>query len=269
MTAASARAVLVGGHECGGHAGIVEPGRRLQQAVECGLAGEPVVVVVPMTFGRDPAMMADAAKTLQGLAQRHPGRVALAAPFGTPDHLVALLRGAARRAGDLGDRGGPAGLIVAARASNPFDDAELHRLAHLVRAHGAGIEVEVALLRDDVDVLTAHDRLRRLGVARSVVVPAGFGPGPALPGDDALCAGLTADGPLLSETAIARVVAARVDTARHVLVDHRDDGIAAGLVADHEHGYAHTHTHTHEDAGAPAEQEGHGHAQAALRARRW
>lgn len=234
--------VLVGGHEGGA---AVAPGRQLQHAVEVALAAGGPAVVVPMTFGRDPAMVADAAKTLQWSAQRHPGRIALAAPFGTPDHLVALLRGAARQVGD-------AGLIVTAQASNPFDDAELHRLAHLVRAHGSGIEVEVALLRDDVDVLTARERQRRLGVARSVVVPAGFGPGPAVTG-----VGLSAHGPLLGDAAIARVVAARVDEAHHLLADHHDDGIAAALGADRGHGYAHSHPHAHdhhhpEDAWQPA-----------------
>jgi len=224
--------ILVGGHEGGGG---VAPGRRLHLAVEAALHEHAVAVAVPMTFGRNPAMVADAARTLQPLSTSRPGRIALAAPFGTADHLVALLRGAARDAGD-------AGLIVAARASNPFDDAELHRIAHLVRAHGSGIEVEVALLRDDGDVLIAHERLRRLGVARSVVVPAGFGPGPTVP----CTAGLSAHGPLLGAAAIARVVAARVDEACHLLADHHDDGLAAGVAADHHHGYAHSHSHSHD-----------------------
>ena len=85
--------VLVGGHEGGD---VVAPGRRLHVAVEATLDEHAVAVVVPMTFGRDPAMVADAARTLQPLSMRQPGRIALAAPFGTADHLVALLRGAAR-----------------------------------------------------------------------------------------------------------------------------------------------------------------------------
>lgn len=245
-------AVLVGGHERGRRSDVVAPGRQLQQAVIDALIEQPVVVVVPMTFGRDPAMVADTAKTLRWLAPSHPGRVALAAPFGTADHLVALLRGAARRAREADP---DAGLIVAAPASNPFDDAELHRLAHLVRVHGAGIPVEVALLDDDADVVVAHDRLRRLGVPSSVVVPAGFGCGP-VPVD---VAGLSAHGPLLGEAAIARIIGSRADEARHVLLDHGDDGIAAGLDADHDHGYAHTHHDHHHD------EEHHGDQEAALR----
>ena len=239
--------ILVGGHEGGAP---LAPGRRLQHAVEAALAGGGCAVVVPMTFGRDPVMIADTAKTLQWLAPRHPGRVALAAPFGTADHLVALLRGAARRVGE------DTGLIIAAPSSNPFDDAELHRLAHLVRVHGAGIEVEVALLRADAatDVHVAHDRLRRLGVARSLVVPAGFGAGPV-----ATVAAMSAHGALLSDAAIDRIVAERARTAEHLLADHGVDGIRAGLGADHEHGYAHTHDHlqTHDHDHDP--HDGHGH----------
>ncbi len=222
--------ILVGGHEGGD---VVAPGRRLQLAVEATLDQHGVAIVVPMTFGRDPAMVADAARTLRPLSTSRPGRIALAAPFGTADHLVALLRGAARAAGD-------AGLIVAARASNPFDDADLQRIAHLVRVHGAGLEVMATAVARDDDIASTLARLRLLGFPRSVAVPAGFARGLSLDLASPAFAGLSQHGALLGDAAVARVVTARVHDALHELA-HGRDGIDDGLHADHGHGYAHSH----------------------------
>ena len=105
-------------------------GARLHEAVSSALDDDERVVVVPMTFGRDPTMVADTAKTLRWLAAKHRGRLVLAAPFGTADHLVAHLRAAPRAVTDH-DPG--AAIVVVARTANPFDDAELRRVAHLVR----------------------------------------------------------------------------------------------------------------------------------------
>jgi sirohydrochlorin cobaltochelatase len=238
------RIVLVGGHESDDGADLVRfermlptsaavrPGRALRDVVSSA-AGE-TVHVVPMTFGRDPAMVADTARSLRWLARTHGAPITLTAPFGRPDHLVARLRAAA-------GRDPAAALVVAAGASNPFDDAELHRIGHLVRVYGAGSEVAVAT-GSVADVL---DRLRRLGFARTVVVPAGFGQRV-----DADGPGLSQHGPLLSDGAVARIVAERVDAARHDL-RHGHDGIAAGLAADHDHGYAHSHSHSHTHGGHP------------------
>ncbi|HEV7763299.1 MAG TPA: hypothetical protein VGO78_30020, partial [Acidimicrobiales bacterium] len=134
---ATVQVVLVGGHESDGSAALARfarrlpravalpPGRRLHDAVTAALVAGDTVVVVPMTFGRDPTMVADTAKTLRWIASRHDGSVALAAPFGVADHLTARLRAAA---GAVRARDPRAALVVAARSSNPFDDAELHRI---------------------------------------------------------------------------------------------------------------------------------------------
>lgn len=253
------RVVLVGGHESDGGADLVRyeeqvpravavrPGCRLHDVAMAALDAGETVVAVPMTFGRDPTMVADTARTLRWVTERWGGAVALAAPFGVADHLTARLRAAA---GAVHARDAGAAVVVAARAGDPFDDAELHRIGHLVRVHGAGAEVAVATLDRDAAVAGALDRLRRLGCERSVVVPAGFATGLDVDPSDPAYTGMTHAGPLLGDGAVARIVTERVEAALHDL-DHGCDGIAAGLGADHDHGYAHSH--------APADGDGHTH----------
>jgi hypothetical protein len=93
--------VLVGGHESNDGADLLRiseqvdgaisasPGRAFHNSVSAALEAGETVVVVPMTFGRNPTMVADTAKTLKWLADKHPGRIALSAPFGQLDHLTA------------------------------------------------------------------------------------------------------------------------------------------------------------------------------------
>jgi len=179
-------------------------------------------------------MVAETAKTLRWLTSEDGrGRVALCSTLGTPAHLVAWLRHAAT----LTARRSPhTTLILAAHAANPFDDAELYRLAHLVRVHGAVGAVEVACVQDARDVDAAVERARVLGADDVVVVPAGFERG--LPAE--VRARVSFFGPLVSDQALVRVVRDRVADVVHEL-RHGDDGIDAGLLADHGHGYAHSH----------------------------
>ena len=258
MSAGDAAAVvLVGGHESDHGVDLVRfeqalgatavgSGRALADAVGPALDGGGPVVVVPMTFGRDPSMVAEAARTLRWLAPRRPGHLALAAPFGITDHLVAHLRAATRRALE---RDPGTAVVLVARASNPFDDAELRRVAHLVAVHGAGAEVAVATVEHDADVAEAVRRLRLLGAERTTLVPAGFAD--ALDVDVTAWSATTFSGPLVGDAAVARIVAERVATARHDL-GHGRDGIDAGLLADHDHGYAHTHADHHHAHAVPA-----------------
>lgn len=263
-SARPARLFLVGGHESADGVdlarleGVVEgaraahPGRRFHNGVSEALAAGELVVVVPMTFGRNPTMVADTAKTLRWLGAKHPGRLALAAPFGTIDHLTAWLRTAANaaRADDP-----YAGLVVVATRSNPFDEAELHRVAYLVAAHGAAGEMFPAIVDEGGSVAPVVERLRRLGVERTVVIPAGFA---ARPSEDlGEIAGARFGGPLMSDAAIARVIRTRVAEALAALADGHD-GIAEGLDADHGHGYAHSHAFD-EAAGGHSHSHGHAH----------
>ncbi|KAA9129957.1 cobalamin biosynthesis protein CbiX [Microbacterium caowuchunii] len=278
MTPGSVRTVLVGGHESADgedltrFAGLLDApaqvsaaGRTLDRAVSDALAAGETVVVVPMTFGRNPTMVADAAKTLRWLAAKNPGRLALTAPFGQPDHLTAWLRTAANRAraSDSGDA-----LLIVAPRSNPFDEAELHRLAYLVAANGALPEVHVAIADDAEEVDRAADRVRRVAPGRVVAVPAGFAA--HLPGAD-----VEQVAPLMSDAAVIRVIRSRVREALAALAAG-DDGIDTGLAADHGHGYAHSHTfeatagHHHPHGGAAPHMHAdgtvhaHGHGEARL-----
>ncbi|MBC9734752.1 hypothetical protein [Nocardioides marmotae] len=264
---------LVGGHEGAGPATLrpllgalrgaldlrgataTEPGWPLHRVVRAALAdGEGPVAVVPMTWGRDPVLVADTAKTLRWLsAGPAAGRLALCDPFGKPDHLVTVVRAAAR---EWAGRRPRAAMLLAAEAANPFDDAELHRLAHLVHTHGAGQEVGVGLLEQDGDLARAVDRMRRLGHDEVVVVPAGFAD--ACPEAEDLD-GVTFHGPLLSGRAAARTTVERIVGGIHRL-GHGEDGIEPALQADHGHGYAHSHAgdlaHQHGPGQAPGQAHG-------------
>ncbi|MFH8385174.1 sirohydrochlorin chelatase [Kitasatospora sp. NPDC018058] len=243
-----ATVVLAGGHESDGGrdlAALVErrpaangptvraaaaPGRQLVEAVRSALAAaDGPVCVVPMTLGRDPALVADTARALRWLtAGEGRGRLTLTAPFGAAEHLIGWLRAAA-------GAGGEGAVLVTAPAAGPFEDAELFRIARLVRQYGRHRWVEVALAGGDPDPAAGAERCRLLGAREVTAVPASFGPAlrTALPG-------VRDGGPLLRPSAIAGVVAARTAAAVHLL-GHGEDGIAAGLDAEHGHGYAHSH----------------------------
>ena len=242
--------VLVGGHESDHGAdlaslamafpevAVTSPGRPLRDAVTASLDAATRVAVLPMTWGRDPSLIADTAATLRWLAARSAaGWISLCPPFGTPDHLVSWLR---RAAVDVSREFRYGGLLLCAPAANPYDDAELYRIAHLVRTYGAGIEVEVACLTEPGDLRHAVRRAWRLGARRVVVAPAGFAR-TAPPG--IIQAGASFFGPLMAERAFHDLIRRRVAEGLARL-EQGDDGIAAGLLAGHAH---HTHTHGHDD----------------------
>lgn len=268
--------VLVGGHESNNGADlsfvkdhipdthITAAGRplhntltQLQRSGKGAGAHAAPIVVLPLTFGRNPTLVADTAKTLHWLGAQAADRdggvpLALADPFGTRDHLTAWLRAAAT---EVHRRSPQAALLITADAANPFDDAELYRIAHLVRTHGAGIPVETATVEDTGGLLEAVQRLRLLGSTETVVVPAGFQREPYVHGQEVpfgedSFADTRFYGPLLSEQAVLRVIRERVRDALHAL-GHGRTGIDAGLQADHGHGYAHSH--------AFEESNGHSH----------
>lgn len=277
------RVVLVGGHESSQAAGLgrfrdaaadwvtTPAGRSLASTVESALAVGQSVTVVPMTFGRDPVLIAETAKTLRWIRDRQGGQTRLAAPFGSTDHLIAHLRAAVIRL----QRVSPgAALVIAAGASDNFNDAELHRVAHLVRAESSAPEVTVALLRVGRDTLPdAADRLRRLGYEHSGVVPAGFHDSMHLPQTDGHS--MIWCGPLMRDNAVARIIAERVAGAHHAWA-HGHDGIDPALDADHDHGYAHSHNdvadhdhghghgHGHSHRPSSAGKERHGFSQTAV-----
>lgn len=249
-----AAVILVGGHESDGGRTLPAPeelrvpggpggwvpqrsaaGRDLERTLAGALQARtsgPPVVVVPMTLGRDPRLVSDTARTVRWAARgADAGALALAPPFGTADHLIGHLRTAGRRLGDDG-----ASILITAAAADPFDDAELYRVAALVWTHSPHTIVEVGLRRPGSGLEVGLERCRRLGATRIAVVPAEFGTPEGV------------DGPLLSAPAITSILTARVTTALHRLADHGDDGVAAAHDADHHHGFAHSHG-----------DDGHGH----------
>ena len=244
--------VLCGGHESGGgglrwlHGGEVEgatmtvaaPGRELETALDDALR-DGAATVLPMTLGRDPRLISDTARTVRWATREGIGSVALARPFGTADHLVGWLRSACRRLPVPG-----VAALIAAQASNPFDDAELHRIAALVRTHSGSLMVEVGLRSSSGGVEEAIERCRLLGADEVAIVPA------------ELRQRADATAPLLSRAMVLRIVAARTAAAAHLLESHGDDGVVASLASDHEHGFAHSH-----DDGSVHSHHPHGHGE--------
>ncbi|WP_333770984.1 sirohydrochlorin chelatase [Streptomyces sp. IBSBF 2435] len=263
------RVIAVCGHEAGFGAAlrdtadpalsVVTAGRELFRCViELRLLGEEVCVV-PISLGRDPELVADTARTLRSLAAGERRGTVLAPPFGTSQHLTSWLRAAAS--------GIPAdsALLLTAPAGDPFDDAELYRVASLVRRYGNHALIEVAFTGGDPDPAEGVRRCRRLGAAAVTVLPASFVPPPAVPDD----ARTRVHGPLLSPAALARVIAERVADARGRWSEHGDDGVAAGLGAADGHGHHHTHPpgegHGHRHGHGPPHPHPHPHAHAAGR----
>ena len=239
-----AAAVIVGGHEDGGRAAadaLVEYGPVLRAESGCQQLEEAVhqaldsfglpVCVVPMTLGRDPRLVADTARTLASLTRgAAAGRVMLAEPFGNATLLTGWLRvavsGAARQHG-----GTDLAALVTANAGNRFDDAELFRIARLVQVQEGAPLVEVAFRGGEPDVAAGVERCERLGARQVAVISADF-----RPATDTPLPGVVDCGLLLAPSTVAGMIATRVAGAMFKL-SHGDDGIAAGLDADHIHGH--------------------------------
>jgi len=249
--------VAVGGHESargtalpalvGPDVASVSCGRQLLRVTRELLRSRAgSVCVVPMTVGRDAALIADTARTLLALPAKDRARVVLSEPFGTAQHLVGWLRAAAERVPH------DAALLVAAPAGDAYDDAELFRITRLVWQYGPHRVVEAALIGGDPDPVAGVERCRALGAPRVVALSASFVP-PQLPDTTAL----------LSAPAVAGVLAARVSDAIR-RAERGDDGLAAGLTAADHHGTAHSHAHgdPHAHTHGPSHEHGaaHGHS---------
>ncbi|MFJ6233658.1 cobalamin biosynthesis protein CbiX [Streptomyces griseus] len=267
--AESVAVIAVCGHEAahgralvpvvGGGVSVVSNGRELFRSItEHGRRGEETVVV-PMTLGRDPALVADTARTLRAVPAAERGTTVLAEPFGTAQHLVGWLRAAAGRVSE------DSAVLVTAPSGDPFDDAELYRVAALVRRYGRHPLVEVAFSDGDPDLTEGIRRCRLLGARRVTLLPAAFAL-PEVPGPDgAQRPPVDRAGPLVSAPALRRVLAERVNDARRRLREHGDDGIGAGLTAADNHGHSHTHPpgqghdHAHAHTHGPGDAHTHAH----------
>ncbi|MER5475997.1 cobalamin biosynthesis protein CbiX [Streptomyces sp. NPDC002734] len=254
--------VAVGGHESdrgralppllGDRVPVVTGGRELYRCVAALRERGDRVCVVPMTLGRDPGLVADAARTLRALSEDERAGLVLAEPFGTGDHLVGWLRAAATKVPP------EEALLVTAPSGDPFADADLFRTARLVRQYGRHRTVEVAFPGGDPDPAEGVRRCLALGAEHVTLLPAAWVE-PPVP-DPAHCA---AGGPLLTASAVAGVLDARVRQAWERRERLADDGLARGLAADHGHGYAHSHggddDHGHEHDHGHGHEHDHGH----------
>ncbi|MGW3369857.1 hypothetical protein ACWDOR_43800, partial [Streptosporangium canum] len=117
-----------------------------------------------------------------------------------------------------------------APAASAEDDAELFRVAHLVRRHSGLRWVEVAFTDGDPDIAEGVARCRLLGARHVTAVPASFAE-PSLP------EGVSWAGPLLSAASLEELVGRRVATARERWDRDADDGLAAA----HHHHHDHSH----------------------------
>lgn len=242
--AARAAVVIVGGHEGGAGVAVdplVDQGpllratsarQRLDETVHQALDSTDLpVCVVPMTLGRDPHLIADSARTLLGLTgSAAAGRVTLAEAFGNEALLTGWLRVAVAAVAG-GDGGKDLAVLLTANAANRFDDAELFRIAHLVRVQDGVPWVEVAFRGGDPDVAAGVRRCEQLGARKVAVVPADFGPA-----TDTLMPNVIDGGPLLAPAMISGMLQTRIAGAL-LRLSQGDDGIAAGLDADHGHGH--------------------------------
>ncbi|GGS77291.1 sirohydrochlorin chelatase [Streptomyces griseoviridis] len=255
--------VVVGGHESdggralrpllGSRATAVAGGRDLYRRVAALRERGAPVCVVPMTLGRDPALTADAARTLRALPATARAHVVLAEPFGTAEHLVGWLRAAAGKV--------PAdqALLITAPVGDPFTDADLFRTARLVRQYGRHRTVEVALTGGDPDPAEGVRRCRALGAPHVTLLPAAWVT-PPVPDPEHCSPG----GPLLTASGVAGVLDARVRQAWQRRERQGDDGLVRGLAADRAHGHAHSHGpgEGHDHGHGPAEGHAHGHGPA-------
>lgn len=260
--------IAVCGHEAAyGRAldGLVDPGvsvvpsgRELFRSISAHLRRGEETVVVPMTLGRDPELVADTARTLRAVPAGERGATVLAAPFGTAQHLVGWLRAAAGRVPEA------SALLVTAPSGDPFEDAELYRIAALVRRYGRHALVEVAFTGGDPDPAEGVRRCGLLGAERVTLLPAGFAPPEAPEVTGAARLPVDRAGPLVPASALRRVLAERVADARRRRREHGDDGIATGLTAAENHGHSHTHPpgeghdHDHHHGHGPGHHHDHG-----------
>ncbi|MFC8719205.1 cobalamin biosynthesis protein CbiX [Kitasatospora sp. NPDC057198] len=233
-------------HLAGPDTTVVTGGRELYRA----LAARPArqdTAVVPMTLGRDRELVADAARAVRALppeahregapAGATAGALVVADPFGGPEHLTGWLRAAAATVPAA------AALLLTAPGGDPYQDAELYRVAHLVRRHGRHRLVECALVGGDPEPAEGVRRCVLLGARQVAVLPASFLPA-ALPDAPAGAAVLDA-GPLLGPAALAAVLSARAAAALRRLRESGEDGLAAALGAAEGHGPAHSHGPAH------------------------
>ena len=228
-------------------------------AADAVAAGDPALshVVVPLTTGRHPRTIADAARALKWARDEAAARVCLSAQPGDATRTVSALRANIGR--HVPD---DAWALVASTPLDSFADAELFRLARLAATHKA-TPVEVAFDDRGGGFPTIEEGLRRcrlLGADAVRVLRADLTLEPT--GDHVA---------LWSPPMLSTLLTLAADSALTALRSGHD-GIDAALDADHGHGYAHSHgdeehghphghahLHSHSHSHSHGHEHGHGH----------
>ncbi|MGO2651697.1 MAG: hypothetical protein ACTH92_13085 [Corynebacterium variabile] len=227
---------------------VVTGPRALAPYLEQARQQEQPLVVIPAGTDRDLTSVTQAAQALQW-AQRSGTRVVLGPSLVDATRAIAEMR---RHLRAVSGQGADAVLFIA-KTVDPFADAELLRRVRLARQFSEDLEVEVAFEGSWPSPETARERLRLLGAQDIAEIRADL-----VTGEDA---GTVA--PLFRASALATAVERASHTALHLAADHHDDGIAAGLLADHATGFAHSHGdedgHSHPHPHSHGHSHGHSH----------
>ncbi|MCX2162647.1 hypothetical protein [Corynebacterium auriscanis] len=183
------------------------------------------------------------------MKRHNPSRtLLLAEPISGDTYAIAQMRHHIRKLSEDADA-----LIFVSATVDPFADAELFRRVRLAQQYSEKIEVGVAF--DEVapvsnpawpTVKAVQQRLERLNCVSIRRVRADLYHDPK--GQDI---------DLFKPTALRAAVTTAVEKARH-RAEHGDDGISAGLMADHGAGFAHSHG----SGDGEGHSHGHGHNQA-------
>ncbi|HIW91826.1 MAG TPA: hypothetical protein H9870_09230 [Candidatus Corynebacterium avicola] len=222
---------------------VVTGPRDLAHFTEQARSQDAALVVIPAGTNRDLTSITQAAQALQW-AQRQGTTVVLGPSLIDATRAIAELRRHLRAAAKDHDA-----VLFHAATVDPFADAELLRRVRLAQQFSENLLVEVAFEGSWPSVETARERLRLLGATSVADVRA----------DLALIEGST---PLFRRSALATAADRASHTALHLAEDHGDDGIAAGLLADHETGFAHSHGdegHSHSHSHSHSHGNSHHH----------
>lgn len=225
-----------------GYSVVVRP-RELSLQVEKATKDHRSLIVVPAGTGRDLTSVTQAAQALQW-AQRFDHKVALAPSLIDATRTIAELRRHLRAAVKSHDS-----VLFVAQTVDPFADAELVRRIRLARQFSEQLLVETTFEGSWPEPERAKERLRLLGAENPAVIRADLG----------VESGAVQ---LFRKGALVTAVEEATKTAVHRLRDNGDNGVAAGLLADHEQGFAHSHgdeDHSHGHSHSHSHGHSHGH----------
>ncbi|MBF4552755.1 hypothetical protein [Corynebacterium suicordis] len=230
---------------------VVSGARETAELIESSEAEQ--IVFVPASTGRDLTAVTQLAQTLTWLkSKKVVPELVLSAPMFNDTYTIAYLRKQIRQAADRGNDA----ILFVAQAVDPFANAELFRRVRLAEQYSEKIQVSLcfdATLPTKADVFptaeTALGRLKKLGAESIALVRADLG----LWVDD------VQKFDLCGSRGMRTAIQLSAHNAQHA-ASHGDDGLAAGLLADHAAGFAHSHGDEDEHSHSHGHTHVHGHA---------